>query len=59
MCSPRRPKKKFVILSGDCDYFNYNNMHFVVAGCFVFFFFFGLLLYGSDEYEEFLELEAL
>lgn len=24
------PKKKFVILSGDCDYFNYNNMHFVV-----------------------------
>lgn len=45
--SPRRKlKKKFVILSGDCDYFNYNNMHFVVVvAVLVFFFNFFLFCY--------------
>lgn len=55
VCASRvDPKKKFVILSGDCDYFNYNNMRYVVAVVFYFFF---LLLYISMSMKNFWNLK--
>lgn len=39
-------RKSFVILSGDCDYFNYNNMHIVVA-VYIFFFLFLVCYYTA------------